>query len=105
MNKEYLIAFKWNSHYGSLHGSYIVNASIYKKIKELQEDNVTLWLWDVAGKHSEVELNTNLFYLVSDKENDIESFKKLFGNTFGSYLPLDTALEYYNEHYTGDEEY
>lgn len=105
MNKEYLIAFNYNGHHGSLNGIYVVNKEDYEKIQQLQEDNESVYFHGIEGKHSEVELDADLFYTISDKEDEIESFKKMFGSTFGSYKPLDYFLEKYDElYYEEDEE-
>lgn len=104
MNKEYLIAFNYNGYYGSLNGIYVVSKEDYEKIEELQENDESVYFSEIAGKHSEIELSADLFYKVSDKEDEIESFKKMFGSTFGSYKPLDRFLDHYDEIYYDEED-
>lgn len=95
--KEVLVSFKHETDYGSVHGIYVLTKDDWKKIRYLQENNQEISLWGVAGRHSDLISNTNRFTLVSTDENEIQMFKDLFGETFGSYKPIDSALELYDE--------
>ena len=95
--KEVLVSFKHETHYGDVHGIYILTVEDWKKIKFLQDNNESIYLGEVAGKHSEVYASANKFMLVSKNEDEVEGFRKLFGRTFGSYQPIDYAIELYEE--------
>jgi len=97
MNNELIIAFKYSGGYGSIYGAYVVTLQDYRKIKFLQHRGEWLWFHGSMGKHSEVEVSVDNFYLVTKDVNEIMAFKSMFGNTFGSYEPLDKALEMYDE--------
>jgi hypothetical protein len=104
--KEVLVSFKHETHYGDVHGIYILSIEDWKKIKFLQEIDERIYLGEVAGKHSEVYASANKFMLVSKNDDEVESFRKLFGRTFGSYLPIDYAMEVYEElTYEEEDEY
>lgn len=101
--KDVLVSFKYKSHYGSVDAIYIMNVVDYKKIKFLKDADAEIYLGDVFGKHSDVVCSVNNFTLISQKEDEVESFRKLFGNTFGSYTPFDSAMEIF-EDYRREEE-
>lgn len=102
--KEVLVSFKYKAKHGEINGIYVVSVEDWKKIRYLQKNNKKIHLYDVVGKHSELELSTDLFILISKDDNEISTFKNLFGNTFGNYKPLDYALELYEElTYTAEE--
>lgn len=102
--KEVLVSFKHETHYGDVHGIYILSVEDFNKIKYLQEINERIYLGEVAGKNSEVYASANKFMLVSNNEEEVEGFRKLFGRTFGSYQPVDYAMELYEEITYEDEE-
>lgn len=95
--KEVLVSFKEVHHYGSIHAIYIMSLEDWKKIKYLQNEDVSINLGEMAGKHSEVYTSPYNFMLVSKDPEEIETFRSLFGNTFGSYKPFDYAMELYEE--------
>lgn len=94
---EVLVSFKHNTYYGSVNGIYVMPLEDYKKIQFLQKEGYRIYLGEVAGKHSDVYADADQFVLVSKNEDEIETFKKLFGRTFGSYQPFDYAMELYDE--------
>jgi hypothetical protein len=102
--KEVLVSFKHNG-YGKVHGIYIMSLEDWKKIKFLQAEGEEIYLYGHAGKHSEEAVSVEKFMLVSKDEDEVETFRKLFGKTFGSYSPFDIAMELYdNITYNEDEE-
>ena len=102
---EVLASFKHNTYYGSVHGIYVMSLEDWKKIKFIQGEGVDLYLGEVAGKHSDVESSFDNFVLVSSDAKEIDTFKNLFGKTFGSYIPFDMAMETYDEiTYESEEE-
>jgi hypothetical protein len=95
--EEVLVSFKHNTYYGSVNSIYIMDIEDWEKIKFLQENGESIYLGEIAGKHSEVYADVNSFVLVSNKTQEVNSFRKLFGKTFGSYRPFDSAMELYEE--------
>jgi hypothetical protein len=94
---EVLVSFKYNTYYGNVDSIYIMDIEDWNKIKFLQDNDESIYLGEVAGKHSEVYASADSFVLVSDKTREVNSFRKLFGKTFGSYRPFDYAMELYDE--------
>lgn len=101
--KEVLVSFKYNGSYGSVHGIYIMDLKDWKKIKHLQYLHEELYLGDVEGKYSDVYTTFDKFTLITDNDGEIQLFRSLFGETFGSYEPIDQAMELY-ESITYEEE-
>jgi hypothetical protein len=101
---EVLVNFKHNERYGSVNAIYIMDVEDWKKIKFLQDNDESIYLGDIAGKHSEVYAYADNFMLISNDENEINTFRKLFGKTFGSYRPFDYAMELYENLTYYDEE-
>jgi hypothetical protein len=100
---EVLVSFKHNTYYGSVNAIYIMDLEDWKKILFLQDEGEEIYLGEVAGKHSEVYADADDFMLISKNEDEVASFRKLFGKTFGSYRPFDNAMELY-ENLTYEEE-
>lgn len=100
---EVLVSFKYNGYHGSVHGAYIMDIEDWEKIKFLQEEDEEIYLGEVEGKYSEVVVSSDLFTLVTDNADEIRVFRGLFGETFGSYKPIDQAIELY-ESITYEEE-
>jgi hypothetical protein len=94
--KEVLVSFKHNTYYGNVDAIYVMSLEDWKKILFLQSEEVDINLGEVAGKHSEVHADADDFMLITRDSNEIETFKKLFGRTFGSYEPFDYAIELYD---------
>lgn len=94
---EVLVSFKHETSYGGVHGIYIMSLNDWKKIKHLQEENEELYLGEVAGKHSDVVSSFDNFTLITNDVIEIDTFRTLFGETFGSYAPIDHAMEIYDD--------
>jgi hypothetical protein len=102
---EVLVSFKHNTYHANVSAIYIMDVEDWKKIKFLQNEDEEIYLGDVAGKHSEVYADADDFMLITNNEDEINTFRKLFGKTFGSYHPFDSAMEKYeNLTYEEDEE-
>lgn len=102
---EVLVSFEHDTYYGSVNGIYVMTVEEYEKIKFLQEEGCRICLGEVAGKHSHVYTDADNFILISKNEDEIETFKSLFGRTFGSYSPFDYAMELYEDMtYNEDDE-
>jgi hypothetical protein len=95
--KEVLVSFKHNTYYGRVDAIYIMSLEDWKKILFLQNEGYDIYLGEIAGKHSDVRADVDDFMIISKDEDEIENFKKLFGRTFGSYRPFDSAMELYEE--------
>jgi len=95
--KEVLVSFKYTRGYANIQSAYIMSVEDWNKIKFLQQNKQTLNLMEVAGKHSEIEASADCFVLLTKDEDEIETFRKLFGRTFGIYKPFDYAMELYEE--------
>lgn len=64
----------------------IVDEEEWKLLENKMKSNYTVYLGEVAGKHSavNVELEENDFKILSEDPNEIAVFQKLFGNEFGN---------------------
>lgn len=98
--KEYLVKSSWSCRYSlGFESIEIVSEGTLKRLNELKQEKFTFFVREWAGKHSEgdVELNDDDFKIISESKEDIEWFRKMFGEYVGNICFSDCVLETYNE--------
>ena len=106
--KKVLVRFDYNYELnphetGTINSIYIMSKDEWNKIRTLQENDESIFLYDFAGKGTESYAGVDRFMLVSKNQEEIEVFRSLFGETFGTYQPFDSAMELYEESYEEEE--
>lgn len=100
MSKEYLVR---SSYYGYYSLGFvcieIINEETMQQLNKLKKDNWSFYVHEWEGKHSEmyVELEDNDFVVISEDQEYIEYFRKLFGDYVGNIHYSDYVLERYYE--------
>ncbi|MGG1440871.1 hypothetical protein ABE354_02200 [Brevibacillus laterosporus] len=74
----------------------IITEDQWQVIQKAMKDKLSIYLGEMAGKHSEVEfqLEENDVELVTDDQNKIQFFKELFASNFiGNYSLVEKIFE------------
>jgi hypothetical protein len=111
MGKEYLVKSSFGgSYYGTGFVSVeIINEEKLNLLKKLVNNRFSFSVYNWEGKHSElaVRLDDNDFVVLTDKPEDIEAFRRIFGSDdVGNITYSDFVLDKYydSEEYEEEEE-
>ena len=97
--KKLLVKFDFGLYYAFGQTLEILTEEEYKKVLDFSDSKKEIYLGEIEGKHSEVygPLDRKDISIISENNEDIEVFERLFPRGFGAFDMVEAIQEALDE--------